>query len=154
MDVPLVIPIRDPLLSLITRQARHPEVESNYMIRCVAEIPEIVRKYNTYTVPIDLPRSTEEREQDLRGMFDFIEMQPPEDLADVAATWKPHNSTETLKPEAENKRRDMLGRAYKERDREMLHRMLYVSLWTLELAQPQLQPFYEKLGYRNLLWFK
>lgn len=149
LDVPITVPIRDPLLALISRQARQPLLEHVFVVMTLCKLPTIISRYNCYVVPVDHPAN---RSELLHGMFEHMLLTKPANLEELAAQWQPENQTSDIAEAVQQ--RAQLGYYYNTHDYETLQRLIPVSTWALNLVQPQLQPFYESLGYRDLLWFK
>lgn len=153
VDCPIVMPLRDPLLALITRQSRAPELEHAYIVMGIMEIMTIIEKYNVFLLPVDIPRSEVERIAVLSAMYTFVGLTKPAKLKGYAAKWKPHNTTAAMTPD-KVARRKKLGSVYDQRDYATLKKLIPISLWVLEQVQPRLQPFMESVGYEDLMWFK
>jgi hypothetical protein len=154
IEQPIATPVRDPLLSLITRQARRPDLEHVNMIVAMLKLPVMRNRYNAYLVPVDRQINEQQRLALLQGLFGHMQITPPSNLEQLAAEWKWQNRTADSVHHDQVRLRSELGYFYNMRDYETLQRLLPVSTWALEMAQPQLQPFYEELGYEKLMWFK
>lgn len=139
-----VIPLRDPMLSLITRQKRHPELVHTSIIDGFEFLSQL-DDTNTFWFPIDQQLTLEERFCLIDSMCKFLDIESDSSvIAKIALEWEPKNSTP--------KDDEQLGSAYQKRDWEYLISRIPQSTKQL-LTTPSIRDFLVERGY-NLPWFK
>lgn len=135
-----VVPVRDPLLSILTRQNRHPYLDHRYIVqgfRILASAPE-----ETIFLPIDGPSSG--RRELLEGVLERLGWPAaPDYVEEVACAWEKRNSSGDSR----------LKRAYRRGDFEALRRVMPEELEELLHSRDQLRPFLSRLGYEDLSWW-
>jgi hypothetical protein len=151
VDVPIVVPIRDPLRAVLTRQTRRSDLEHAYIIQAFCAMAEFINKYNVMLFPVDLPVDVEVRLRQLGKLYKFLGIKAPGALKQHAAEWELHNVSYKKDWKEDKQAFDYL---YKARDYEKIKRYVPTSAWVLEQVQPKLQPFMERIGYEDLMWFK
>ena len=147
---PTVITIRDPLLALITRQLRHPDLWHSYIITAFMTIvQELVNKPNVFFLPVDLykNKSYAQRLQLLKRLFAFLKLGEEDYLKFWAAGW-PRLNTVGYESAKETRR------WYNNRDIDKISALFPEEYGVLKKREAILRPFLEKLGYRNLLWWE
>ncbi|MEE9356494.1 MAG: hypothetical protein V3U75_12965 [Methylococcaceae bacterium] len=139
----LVIPIRDVLAALITRYGRHPRQNHTYIIDGFLDLANKIDKLKPFYFPVDLDRTKQEN-------FDFlVSLEQRIDNVmgykqTISSEWSPKN-TIGLYP---------LKEAYLERNIRFIKETIPRDWAYLIENVVQLQPFFEKLGYKDLLWFE
>ena len=90
-----VIPIRDPLAAILTREARHPQFRHFFIVDgFVALAKEFARHPNVMFLPIDLPMSVEDREKLLNRILAHCEVEHDGVVVHrVAKHWPVENPT-------------------------------------------------------------
>ena len=163
---PVAVPVRDPLLSMITREVRTPidrfglfmppTIEqvrcyndgANYFDHChIVNGLLGLSHLDASFFPVDLPLSDEQRRDQIRGLLTHMGL--PHTEAAVKRSWAPDNTT-THDPV---KREHPAKVAYKRRDVQFFQRTMPMEWGALKGAQSRLQPFMERLGYKDLMWF-
>lgn len=135
-----VIPLRDPLLSLLSRHKRHPTLSHFYLVdgfTYLAQIPDC------FFLPVDILRSPDERRGALNGLFDYLGLEREPFIDEWAEQWKVVNKTSVLFPErgwyregAVNKLRGLFPEEF-----DYLQTYAYI-----------LKPFLSKHGYKDFIW--
>ena len=147
-----VIPIRDPLASLLTREARAPNLRNFYIVDAYVEVArELADHPNVKFLPVDLDLTFDERRKLLEEVVIHcgIDIQQyDEQIGDVATHWKKENITpnnrfhEPYENGDINTIKEWLGQKWA----EVVH---------LKNMGGILVPFLSKLGYnerKTLLW--
>ena len=138
--LPTVIPMRDPLLSIITRHARHPEqAPHTYLVDSWYGIPEC----NPFYVPVDLPFSELERVVILSSALAHCRIAPWPEVKDYARAWKPVNAF----PGA------LVARAaYNRRDKGWFEEH-FPEEWAALRSAHDVKRLFSDQGYEDLLWW-
>ena len=151
-----IIPLRDPLLSLITRHKRHPELQHFYIINGFAVLTEWYERYGKeklFCVPVDLysTKSIGERFHLLESLFTFTFLSSSniDYIRNVAwaTRWPIFNSTGTEMP------MDKLGQLYRNGDVKKIASFFPEEYEYLKSKEGILKPFLQELGYQNLPWW-
>jgi len=132
MSWPCIIPLRDPLSSLITRQNRHPEQSHAHIIRGFKNMHEMnCDLYEPFFFPVDLLKE-ETRDEWVMSMIDECGL-----TFRVKPDWTPVNSKGDYP----------LKRAYQERDLRTIRKNVkeFNMLYELDLD------FFKSQGY-DLWW--
>jgi hypothetical protein len=142
------IPLRDPLLSLMTRRNRRPDLpaDDHLLVWEVAGrlLPLLDQTIPIFYAPIDLARSTEQRIQLLRGLCAHAGVSPELHSTDFGEKWPAGINTSG---------QYAMKEAYINRDAGFIKRGLgrdWIMLKNLEMT---LQPWLERRGYSNLMWW-
>lgn len=136
--LPTIVCLRDPVLSLISRQVRHPEIPSiAYLVDGFERIAKL-RPLNVYFVNVDRPVVGR---QQLAAIFDALEISPPS-MAAVDA-WLPHNTS----------RPHPLKRAYAAGDLDTVAAALPKSWPRLMQKRAIIRDFLQGHGYPSLPWY-
>jgi len=137
-----LIPIRDPLLSLITRHTRHPKRDHIDVIRGFEMLATTFSK-NGFFLPVDLDLTSDRREVLLRGALEYVDLDPKPYIKTIAKEWPIRGS---------EKGGEKLKKLYKNREMRYLERKLS-ECRLLKKKESAIRPFLENLGYENLLWW-
>ena len=171
-EVPVIIPMRDPLLSINTRIWREAGTiqkfkENSVEIRKARvedQLFSIIRllripKKHIMLFPIDIIRTIEEKIQIFKDVLDFGELLPNDKMFSNAKSWTPVNQTingdfaqKGLYP-IEEKEFVATKNAIIKNDIDTIQK--YLSL-EFDLAKQMLNPFKETfiaLGYKELSWW-
>lgn len=136
--LPVVMPMRDPLLSIITRHARHPEqAPHTYLVESWQDVPP-----EAFFVPVDRAFSAPERMAILRAMLKHCKVKPWPGIDAYARAWKPVNSM----PGAPDARV-----AYKRKDAGWFEDH-FPEEWEMLKEAAYVRRLFEKQGYEDLLW--
>ena len=144
-----IVPLRDPLRSIITRQIRHPDKIHKHI---VDGFLEVTKMKDAFFLPVDLPKSTDERTEALRGMCRHVGIRNDCNYIDIIAEqWTPTNTTNTdwTKVEYEHLKTNFNQKRFKKLVNTFSETYEY-----LKEHQSTLQPFLEKLGYKSLIWYE
>lgn len=144
-----VIPVRDPVLSILTRAARHPEQDPAYFPLAFEELLSIQNE-NVLFLPIDLDWDTERRHAELIAMFSHVGLDPTNrHVLEYAAKWEaPSYNISNPTP---------IKSAYAKRDADALMHLQTIypkAVNELYGRRARLQELLEGLGYSDLLWWE
>lgn len=147
-----VIPIRDPLASLLTREARAPNLRHFYIVDAFVEIArELANHPNVKFLPVDLDLNFNERKSLLEGVVSHCDLdveQFAEVIHDVATYWKRENVTPN----------NRFHKPYKKGDLDTIQKWLgqkWAEVVHLKNFGGVLIPFLSNLGYnkkKTLIW--
>lgn len=147
-----VIPIRDPLASLLTRENRAPNLRHFYIVDAYVEIArKLAPLPNVFFLPVDLKRNYQERKECLIEMLVHCNISPAEHMEEVEKTakeWKRENVTPNNKFYAMYHTGDIRGI-------EALLGQKVAELTHLRNMSGFLAPFLGSLGYnarKTLIW--
>ncbi len=147
---PIVTTVRDPLLSIITRQLRHPDLWHTYIINGFMVLAEqlATKRADVFIFPVDLYRnkSYEARLVILRQVLNFLNLAEEPYVKFWAAAWPRFNSV-GYKMARETRR------WYKNRQVEPISYLFLEEYRYLQAREKTLRPVLERLGYRDLLWW-
>jgi len=134
---PTLIPMRDPLLSVITRHARHPEqAPHTYLVDSWRDIPIAA---DPYFIPVDLGPKPEK----LWGALEHCGVKPWPGMNEYAKAWKPKN----MVPGAPGARA-----AYARRDAAFFEEH-FPAEWAALRAADGVKELFQQQGYEDLLWW-
>jgi hypothetical protein len=135
--LPTLIPMRDPLLSVITRHARHPEqAPHTYLIDSWRDIPIDAKPF---FIPVDLGPKPEK----LWGALEHCGVKPWPGMNAYAKAWTKQNTV----PGAPDARA-----AYARRDKAWFEEHLPAE-WAALRKSHDLRAHFEHHGYEDLLWW-
>jgi hypothetical protein len=139
--LPTLIPMRDPLLSIITRHTRHPEqAPHTYLVKSWNYIPY---DNNPFYIPVDLPFSKDERMGILRRALRHCRIDPWPGIDAYAMAWKPVNAV----PGA------LVARAaYDCRDKGWFEEH-FPEEWAALRSARSVRELFQRNGYEDLLWW-
>ena len=139
LALPTIIPMRDPLLSIITRHSRHPEqAPHTYLVDSWRQIPDMDTR--PFFVPVDLgcqPGS-------LRAALAHCGITPWPGVLAYAKAWKPVNSVPDGAPGARA--------AYARKDAGWFEEHMPEE-WAALGAAGEVRELFEEEGYEDLLWW-
>ena len=147
---PLVIPMRDPLLSIISTVERNPatnpmqRVES--FIALAKDIVSQIHVFCPFFVPVDLlaAKKASERYTHLIGLQAHCGLLVDyEYTAKVAYPWEEVNTGGKY----------ALKQAYAERNKSLIWGILAGEIGVLQANEDLLRPMLEKIGYQGLMWW-
>ena len=137
----MVISIRDPLASLITRAKRYPHFSRSFLVDSFLSLVKESGEFHPFFLFIDLFKDERERMHMLSDLESFLESSI-QNKKTIAREWQPINTRGLYR----------LKEAYFQRDVDYIQNAL--PEWNyLVKHRKTLQPFFEAFGYRNLLWF-
>jgi hypothetical protein len=146
-----IIPIRDPMAAILTREARHPELRHFYIVDAFLQVAtRFVGNPNVKFFPIDLYKTFEERRKLLISIVNHCQINPDlhGDLIDTfARKWKVKNKTPS----------NRFKKLYIGKDLSRLEFLLGPKWAEIEYLKRQggvIAPFLFNLGYSggDLLW--
>jgi hypothetical protein len=139
----MIVPIRDILAALITRQVRHPDQPHKYIIDGFISFAQDFDGFNPFYFSIDLFENYKTR-VDLLSSLESATGKDLEYKNSIAREWQPKNTSGN----------SWLKEAYYQEDIEKIKQTIPVEWEYLMKSREILQPFFEKLGYKDLLWFE
>lgn len=139
----MIISIRDILAALITRQVRHPEQPHKYIIDGFISFAKHFDKFQPFYFPVDLFETYKDR-LDLLSSFESAIGKELEYKNSIAREWQPKNTSGN----------SWLKEAYYQGDVAKIQQAIPNEWEYLIKSRGILQPFFEKLGYKDLLWFE
>lgn len=137
----VIIPLRDPMQALITRQCRHPFLDH----RCIVEaFLNIANDHPGVTfVPVDCEPSR--RADVLRALLVGAQLDAREPLVmKWVADWKPRNSVGVDTPEK---------KMYRAGNLNELRKAIEPEIDYLLESRPTLIPFLKSQGYKEMSWW-
>ena len=137
-----IIHVRHPLLSIITRENRHPELNHYYIIEAFNYISTLTGN-NIFFFPIDLYDNFSDRHRLLNDLCSFLSVKPEKSFKmKFTSKWKIKNSAA-----------DVTGLKHKfiKGDYKSIRKRLKEECFFLE-NRPEIHKFLKKLGYSNLIW--
>lgn len=168
--IPCISSIRDPLLSIVSRHIRSPGLDSVYdfIINGNLFLAELYSNSNIFMLPVDLERTVEERLLILDDIIDYLEK---------TSSWKMHEEVDLIllrqfvsewgkqgeweKEKVNNVNitwgdyGDRIKKYYEDGDVGQLLKIENIKQEYDRLQENKdiLKPFYEALGYADLLWW-
>jgi len=156
----MVVPVRDVLAAVISARRRNPRhlvLEIGFVLDGFMRLIKEFDQFNPFFFPIDLYLQPAEREQLLTSLEEAIgiEMGLVDDLDKkaLAESWAPRNEATDYCLRYLGSPCLELKQAYEQKNIEYIKQELAEYWDRLIEMRPILQPFFEKLGYSNLLWF-
>ena len=150
LALPCVIPLRDPLLSLVTRHQRQPHQNHLSLVYEWVALIEYLNNIEAVKNPVFLPldvmgnQKPQKRNDRLSEAFAVAGVAPNGYVEQWASQWpKGYNS----RGEYELKKR------YMEKDVGYIRRTLPDEFTELKRWEHLLRPFFDKQGYPSLMWY-
>jgi hypothetical protein len=156
---PTFLSLRDPLLCLITLQARHPNLIEeqtgvDYGQRLIEKYAVLVETINQLgepdlVIPIDLVshQNQSQKASQLNRLLELCDISGHPIVSQYAAKWPIVRSIDRGGAPG-------LKEAYAKGDRATIQAGLPTASWgALQTHKNVLQPYLEKHGYKNLLWW-
>lgn len=144
--VPTVIPVRDPLLSIVTRKKRRPEAHHVWMVENWLILRTFIWPYETaayYPVDLENQKPYAERRKSLLQIAEHCGLEPENYMDEYAQKFAPANTRGEYE----------LKTMYKEGDFEQLKLHLKPEIQQLQANEGVLRPMLEEIGYENLMWW-
>lgn len=139
--LPTLIPMRDPLLSIITRHTRHPEqAPHTYLATSWRYVPY---DNDPHYLPVDLSFSEDERVDRIGRALRHCQVPPWPGVTAYAKAWKPVNSVSGA---------TAARQAYARRDVGWFEEHFPEEMCALRSSR-QVRELFERNGYENLLWW-
>ena len=137
---PTIVPLRDPLASLVTWRHRHPNGEDSFILRGWEDLLKLEGRRIPFYVPLDITRFHVERGQALYGVLNKAGAKADRKvIEDWVRRW-PHVSSKGEYP---------LKRLYQSKSVQALN--MDEEIEGLRKIEG-LRQFLLKRGYRNLIW--
>ncbi len=167
LDLPIAIPIRDPLLAINTFFHREFNSKKDFLnsslkghmlvdnIRYISELCKLP-KNNIIYFPIDRPDLKEKqvRIKQCLSLLKHFELTPTEKTIEIATSWKKSNSSQQYLENQKRKtcqffksmKKNIINKDYEKVDK------YYHKAIELLKKDKALKNFYKSLGYKNLMW--
>lgn len=144
----IVVPVRDPLLVMLTAHVRNPDVRHDHIINGFLLLVQWCQKNDIFLVPVDLyaSRSVEDRYLLIRDLFAFVGISDEPYMSIWAQDWPVVNTVGQRLGE------NVKG-LYYSRQVFRVVALIPEDFDALVQHEAELRPFLEDLGYRNLLWW-
>lgn len=142
---PTIIPIRDPLLSLITRHKRRDDWSHKFIVEGFCEIARLADHPNVYFMPLDLMENNSQRIEAFRNLCNHCQIAFNDYVREYAKIWKPQNTWADKFDFQE---------MYAKRDAAGLRKVLGNNYDVLLARTDIIRPFLQGLGYENLIWWQ
>jgi len=144
----VVIPIRDPLRSLLTAKVRGPDLYIRHIIEGFLYAMDIASRRDVFFLPVDLyaEKGPEERYNLLLRLLKFVDLPEEPYVALWANDWPVRNTVG---------RRLGSSIVLMYRERRLAEMKLFLENeygWLFE-NYDNLRPFLEELGYKDLIWW-
>jgi hypothetical protein len=143
---PTVIPMRDPALSLITRAARHPDIDPEWV---PLAFEELLSHGSAKFLAVDLPWSTEKRIESLRSVMKHCGL-------DHTSSWVEEYAEKWEAPAYNVTPPTPIKTAYMEGNKDSLMHLQAIypkAVTELYGRKAALRKNLEALGYKDLLWW-
>lgn len=154
----MVVPVRDVLAGIISARRRNPHLSITYVVRDFVLVAKEFGQFNPFFFPVDLYTEPAEREKMLTLLEQAIgmEMMLVDDLDKkaLAETWEPRNESTDFCLRIFGTPHAVLQQAYEQKNIDYIKRELAEEWDYLMEKRAVLQPFFEKFGYKDLLWFE
>lgn len=137
--VKTIIPVRDPLRMLISRESRHPELTHEFQVYGFSRLQEFDAVY----MPIDLYESTECRSRLLTETLAGIGYGHEPYVEWWAENWPRHNTAGS----------NELVEMYDNGDVEGIRKVIPREFDLLMDMSEEIIPFLKGLGYTNMIWW-
>jgi hypothetical protein len=139
----IVVPIRDPLAAVITRQNRHPEMPHKYIIDGFLSFAQDFNDFNVLWFPVDLYTSKNDKLALLEKLENHIDRTILYKHT-LATEWQQKNTSGMY----------TLKEAYLENNVKEIKQNIPCEWEQLINIRSLLKPFFQALGYKNLTWFE
>lgn len=142
---PVVVSIVDPMLSMISRVTRHPELSwSNDLVKSYEYLVELDNRYKFLPiVKFDQLVSPEQKLEGLQFVLDQYGLSHNSYMNEIVHKWKAINKSKS----------EDLKKHYYDRD-DVFFKTNHPEMWShLKNSETILRPFLETHGYTNLLWW-
>jgi len=144
---PMVIPLRDPLLTMISAKNQDPTTNCSHIVRSWIYFLEELYEFDPFIMPIDTLRHPEDRYTCIKELLTHLTLNWSEDSKELceefADKW-PESNAHGAYP---------LKTAYYNRDIKYIERNMEKEFQALQVLTPIFRPFLESYGYEDLLWF-
>ena len=135
------IPLRDPLLSMLSRHKRHPTLSHFYLVDGFVYLAKM--RADCFFLPVDILRSPDERKKALNGLFDYLGLEREPFIDEWVKQWKVVNENPIPYSEIEWYRQGAVNKL----------RLLFRGEFDYLKANAHIiKPFLFKQGYTNLIW--
>lgn len=134
-----IVPLRDPLMSLITRQSRHPDLDHSFIIDSFVHLTTI--PYPLFFFPID--RDPADRGELVDRMLRGVGLGWTPEIEQYVSAWAPVNTSGEYPLKA----------AYRAGDIQTIRNAIPEEFDLLRSKEDVLRPFLRSHGYRKLAWY-
>ena len=141
-----VIPLRDPLRAVITRQARHPGLDHTHMVSGYLYLAELWNRWaNIIFIPIDTDIPLMERKILLIDALSLYNLETESYVKEYTFNWKA--------PDYNISSPTRLKVDYQVGNVEEMQKAIPKEWKALKDNEEVLRPFLEAMGYKDLMWF-
>ena len=147
---PLVIPMRDPLLALVSTAERNPDNDPMKQVDAFVSLAERIEGMHETYVPMYVPVDLMAEQRPVKRYDALVQLQlhcglPIERslTTDTASLWAPINSAGKYP----------LKTAYYEGEKKPIWDRLGREIGVLQANQETVRPMLERIGYSDLLWW-
>lgn len=144
--VPTIIPLRDPLLSLITAKKRREDAHHVWIVENWLMLRVFIWPYGDaayYPVDLESKKPYNERRQNLHKIIEYCGLPADNYVDEYAHRFQPANSRGEYE----------LKTMYKDGDFAQLRLHLKKEIEHLQANEDVLRPMLEEIGYKDLLWW-
>jgi hypothetical protein len=135
------IPLRDPLLSMLSRHKRHPVLHHFYLVDGFVYLATM--RADCFFLPVDILKSPEKRKEALNGLFDYFGLEREPFIDEWAEQWKAVNENPIEYAEMEWYWQGAVNKL----------RLLFPKEFDYLQSQAHvIKPFLYKHGYKKLIW--
>lgn len=154
----VIIPIKDILAAVISRKRRNPRESALHIIDGLILIAQKLKDFNPLYFPLDLLTEPKSREMMMISIektlgVDFIEANNVS-TKEFSEQWPVINDTTTYCQKNHGILNLELKQAYDLGEIDYIKHVLPKEWSYLIRKRRTLQPFFERLGYTNLMWFR
>lgn len=148
---PIVVSLRDPLLSVLTKHYRGTKIESP--VGCFVKLVEMIDLTKTAYKPIYLPVDLMTQLPVEKRIKRFVGALEPLKFLDKAHCLYWAREWPYVASKGDSRRSYYLKDLYHNHEAKAIKKIVPEEWAALEKARPLLQPFLEARGYRDLLWW-
>jgi hypothetical protein len=141
------VTIRDPLLAVISALRRHDPEDPQDILAGLKHVSG--KQGECFYFCVDLWEG--QREHALR-LFSYLGLEVTREIHDYLARWPRQNEAERHEHLIVDKSEGLAEARRWAMERRGVHPA--VQSWADRIREAGLQPFYERLGYRHLVWFE
>lgn len=140
---------RDPLLSMITRKKRSPELTQTYIVDGFVALADLCMRTGIMVLPVDLlgMRPYKVKLEALRGVLKLVGLEEENYVKVWASVWPRYNHN------AELEATKGITKLYKNGNALAIREYFPAEYDYLVSQEDKIRPFLERLGYKNLMWW-
>jgi hypothetical protein len=144
----VVIPLRDPVRAIITRQARHPELGHMHILKAFEYLTHMD---GVFFLPVDLAGNFLDKMLISANLFKFCDLNMTEKTVEYITKWEAPTYNKVY---YDNKTQGgRLLKAYAKRNWKYMRESLGEELDYLKDNKQHIKAFMQEQGYKDLPWF-